>query len=58
MHRAVCRPGGSEAFAHNFVSTVSFVEQVLYLYLGNAAVSGASLGVMLRMNTWRGSNNM
>ncbi len=31
MHRAVCRPGGSEAFAHNFVSTsgcstVSFVE--------------------------------
>ena len=26
--------------------------------LGNAAVSGASLGVMLRMNTWRGSNNM
>ncbi|MBT77134.1 MAG: hypothetical protein CL798_02945 [Chromatiales bacterium] len=29
-----------------------------YLHLGNAAVSGASLGVMLRMNTWRGSNNM
>ena len=51
MHRAVCRPGGSEAFAHNFVSTsgcstVSFVEQELWAHtsLGERRCLGRIFG--------------